>query len=341
MPEPILWAFQPLEKKVEMVPQSPQVITLTPAPAVDQTYELLELTPGAVHRAIAVHSELAGKGVNVSRGLALAGIPSLAVLPMSRTEVAYYEGDSVLCPVATESRVRINVTILEQGGHTTKINQPPPALSIQEWQGLVDRAISLATEHDSGLILLAGTIPLNHDGSALELPRLFDEADRAGLRVGLDTSGEALRDSVRAGRPFFVKPNASELAECVGRSLVTLGDVIDAAKDLTQWGVSQVLVSMGPDGMLGVSDGTIVHAFSAPVTVLNTIGAGDASVAGFLAHSLSHPDDFPGSVATAVSWGAQKVQEVSSHLQSLEDLPPVEIDVSPNRLLALAEPGLL
>ncbi len=77
------------------------------------------------------------------------------------------------------------------------------------------------------------------------------------------------------------------------------------------------------------------------MTVRNTIGAGDASVAGFLSHFVSHPDLFAESVGVAVAWGAVKVQEVSSQLQSLEGLPEVSISTSPDLDRDLQEPGLL
>jgi 1-phosphofructokinase len=100
-------------------------------------------------------------------------------------------------------------------------------------------------------------------------------------------------------------------------------------------------VSLGPDGMVGVSSSGAVHASTAPVTVRNTIGAGDASVAGFLSHFVSHPDQFAESVGVAVAWGALKVQEVSSQLHSLEGLPEVAISTSPDLDRDLQEPGLI
>jgi len=158
--------------------------------------------------------------------------------------------------------------------------------------------------------------------------------------VGLDTSGAPLLDMARRGLPDVIKPNAPELAECVGRPLLTLGDVVDAATEVQQWGVGTVLVSLGPDGMVGVSSTGVVHAHTSPVTVRNTIGAGDASVAGFLSHLVDHPGEFAEAVAQGVAWGALKVQDVSSQLQSVEGLPEVSLTDSPERDTALREPGL-
>lgn len=316
------------------------MITLTPAPAIDWTYEVPRLTPGEVHRAIAVHSELAGKGVNVSRGLALAGISSFAVLPLGASDIATYSNDPFLRPVVTGFPVRVNITVVEEAGRTTKVNERPPALSPEQWDGLVENTLRLAEETRAEWILLAGTIPLDPQGLPLDLSRLFERAALVGAGVGLDTSGPPLIASARSGHPDFIKPNAPELAECVGRSLHTLGDVIDAAQEVHRWGVSHVLVSLGPDGMVGVSGSTLVHASTRPVDVRNTIGAGDASVAGFLAHQLTSPGDVQGAVANAVAWGTKKVQEVSSQLSTLESLPAVDVTASPDRSMVLTEPGI-
>ena len=318
----------------------PAVVTLTPSPAIDRTYVLDSLTPGEVHRAHDVHSELAGKGVNVTRNLRTAGVASIAVLPMLNEESVAFGDDQIrLYPVA--SRIRINITVLDRAGQTTKINEAANPLAAHEWSGLCDVALNLAEESSTPWLLLAGTIPNDPSGGPLALRALFEQAREREILVALDTSGSALLELARAGLPDLIKPNAPELAECVGRSLRSLGDVVSAAREVHEWGVAYVLVSLGPDGMVGVSSSGVVHASTAPVTVRNTIGAGDASVAGFFSHFVSHPDEFATSVGTAVAWGALKVQEVSSQLHSLEGLPEVSITTSPDLDRGLQEPGLI
>ncbi len=316
-----------------------RVITVTPAPAIDRTYVLDSLRPGEVHRAREVHAELAGKGVNVTKALTVGGTSSLAVLPLSEEDAASL-ADPLIYAHQVSARLRINVTLIDDSGQTTKINEQAPALAHGEWSDLVEATLSLAQSHHAPWILLAGTIPSTPDGDPLDLESIFHKAHKRGISVGIDTSGSALLDLARAGLPDFIKPNASELAECVGRPIGTLGDVIDAATEIQQWGVSTVLVSLGPDGMMGVSPSGITHAWSAPVTVRNTIGAGDASVAGFLAHLVDHPDEFTEAVAQGVAWGALKVQDVSSQLQSVEGPPEVFLTDSPARDTVLLEPGV-
>ena len=317
-----------------------RVITVTPAPAIDRTYVVNTLELGEVHRATEVHAELAGKGVNVASNLLVGNVASRAVVPLSIDDSATLTSD-VIVPHPVSQPIRVNITVLEEGGRTTKINEEAPALSSAEWAGLVETTLSLAGDNRSPWILVAGTIPACSDAPSLQLEDVFDTAHRQGILVGLDTSGAPLRDLARSGLPDLIKPNAPELAECVGRDLRTLGDVIEAAEEVHHWGVEHVLVSLGPDGMIGVSASGVVHASTAPVTVRNTIGAGDASVAGFLSHFVNHPDDFAVSVGTGVAWGALKVQEVSSQLHSLTGLPDAIVTDAPDRAQPLSEPGLI
>ena len=320
--------------------ESARVITVTPAPAIDRTYVLDSFELGEVHRASEVHSEIAGKGVNVSTNLNVADVASLAVVPLSPEDSAGIESTHLVAHPISQ-RVRVNITVLEDGGRTTKINEKAPALTSSEWASLVDTTLALGRTNEASWILLAGTMPPCSNAPSLSLEELFSRAHQDGMLVGLDTSGTPLLNLARSGLPDLIKPNAPELAECVGRSLRTLGDVVAAAQEVHEWGVTHVLVSLGPDGMVGVSSSEVVHASTPPVTVRNTIGAGDASVAGFLSHFVSHPDEFAKSVGTAVAWGALKVQEVSSQLHSLEGLPEASITTSPDLTHALREPGLI
>ncbi len=145
-----------------------------------------------------------------------------------------------------------------------------------------------------------------------------------------------------------MKPNAHELAECVGRDLETIADVIDAARQLNDWGVNCVLASLGVDGIIAVTKTHAIHAYTAPVKVINTVGAGDSTVAGFLAAVTAHPAgendfgvgfDVAEGIAAAVQWGAAKVQQPTSGLKSIDNLVESFVELIPNRDRLLGEPA--
>ena len=317
----------------------PGVVTLTPAPSVDRSYFLERLTPGAVHRATQVTEEFAGKGVNVSHALNLAGTPTKAVVPLPASEWPRRSTRSWLSFSDASATPRVSISLLEAGGQTTKINQSAPDLSFDDWTSFVaesDKSISALQPH---WVAMCGALPALADGSTIDVEAIASLAHDTGALFALDTSGPLLARWARRGVPDLIKPNADELAECVGRDLTTVGDVVVAAQEALGWGVKYVVVSLGADGMVGVHGDHVVHAQADPVKVVNTTGAGDASLAGFLSHLVSYPDDFAGAIGQAVSWGSAKVMQPTSQLSSLDALPAVSVDESVDGSRALSEPG--
>lgn len=300
------------------------LVTLTPAPSWDITYSLTQLDPGLVHRAQTTTREFAGKGVNVSRALALAGISAPAVVPLSPADQAGVAGGPGLVAVDVQAELRTNATVVESGGQTTKINQAASHVSAREWRSLVRRTAELVAGDHGSWVLVSGTIP-ESGASAAERVSTFMDSVGPDTRIAVDTSGEPLTVFARSGRVDLIKPNVSELAGCVGRALATLGEVVDAAQEVVGWGVETVLVSLGSQGFLAVTGEQQFWARSAPVTAVNTIGAGDASVAGFFRSLLSGSFSLADSVATAAAWGALKVTQPGSQLRTLEPLPTVSV----------------
>lgn len=305
-------------------PASAALVTLTPAPAWDLTYSLERLELGEVHRARSVSKEFAGKGVNVSKNLSLGGVNAPAIVPLSRADQESVADADGVVPVDIAGALRSNITVVEPSGRTTKINQQPPALDDGQWESLVEATRARVNPDGSTWIVLSGTIPGSPDTIAQRSSWLADTLGHAG-RLAVDTSGAALAVCARSGLVEVIKPNVAELAECVGRPLDTLGDVLAAATEVIGWGVGTVLVSLGEDGFVGVRDGEVVWARSEQVAVTNTIGAGDASIAGYFWSTLHHPDDLSQAVCTAAMWGAQKVQHPGSQLDTLAGLPQVSV----------------
>lgn len=299
------------------------LVTLTPSPAIDRTYRLSELHLGEVNRAVSVTEEFAGKGVNVSRNLSLSGINAPAVVPLSDRDRDVVLDDELIHPSDCLSRLRVNITAIADDGETTKINQAAPELTRHEWDTLVDTARNVMASTGATWLLIAGSVP-SVSGGLPDIASLRAKLPE-GVSLALDTSGKVFEAWAKSGLVDFVKPNVKELGEALGQSLGTLGDVVDAARVVASWGVRHVMVSMGADGFLGYSDGEIWWATCEPVEVRNTIGAGDASVSGFFDSLLRDPGDIRSAIARAAQWGAQKVQQPTSQLAHLDNLPSVTV----------------
>ena len=327
------------------------VVTLTPAPTLDRTYFVKNLVEGAVNRAERVNEELAGKGINVARGLHLAGIPAPGVVPIGNADpgVLQRTGSGFLNPIWIDGTLRVSTTVVEINGPTTKINENPRDLKQSDWDAVVALTEATILEHDAKWLVIAGAHPnIVETGHVIDLGPLFERMTELGVKVVLDTSGPALRHWAQRGNATIMKPNSHELAECVGRDLNTVGDVIDAARELNNWGVNCVLASLGVDGMIAITSTHAIHAYTPPVKVINTVGAGDSTIAGFLAAVTAHPSetndfgvgfDVAEGIAAAVQWGAAKVQQPTSGLHSIANLVEATVELIPDRNRLLGEPA--
>ncbi|MGW0731494.1 1-phosphofructokinase [Streptomyces sp. NPDC002851] len=292
------------------------ILTVTPNPSLDRTYEVTSLDRGEVVRATADRMDPGGKGVNVSRAVAAAGRPTVAVLPLGGAPgavVAQLLGEQGIevAPVPVSGQTRSNISVAEPDGTLTKINAAGPELSADEAESL----LATVKEQSAGASWIAccGSLPRGLTPSWYA--DLVARAHAAGARIALDTSGPALLAALRE-RPDVVKPNAEELAEAVGRPLATVGDAVKAAEELRELGAYSVLASLGADGQLLV-DASGAHFATARVeAVRSNVGAGDSSLAGFLIAGGSGLQ----ALASAVAHGAAAVQLPGSVMPTPADL---------------------
>jgi 1-phosphofructokinase len=300
------------------------ILTVTPNPSLDRTYEVQVLKRGEVIRAETERMDPGGKGVNVSRAVTAAGQRTVAVLPLGGApgalvaELLDAQGIEV-APVPVAGATRSNIALAEADGVLTKINAPGPELSRQEQELLLETV--RAQSGDADWIACCGSLPRGL--APAWYADLVARAHAAGKRIALDTSGPALLEALRE-RPDVVKPNAEELAEAVGRPLATVGDAVKAAEELREMGARAVLASLGADGQLLV-DGTGAWFGSARVdAVRSNVGAGDSSLAGFLIAGGSGPE----ALASAVAHGAAAVQLPGSVMPTPADLDPAAVTVT-------------
>jgi 1-phosphofructokinase len=300
------------------------IVTVTPNPSLDRTYEVPSLDRGEVVRATGERVDPGGKGVNVSRAVAAAGRRTVAVLPLGGAPGALVadlldaQGIEV-APVPVAGATRSNIALAESDGVLTKINAPGPLLSAEEQELLLETVRRQSRGAD--WIACCGSLPRGLAPSWYA--DLVARAHAAGVRIALDTSGPALLHALREG-PDVVKPNAEELAEAVGRPLATVGDALKAAEELRGLGARAVLASLGAAGQLLV-DGSGAWYGSARVdAVRSNVGAGDSSLAGFLIAGGTGPD----ALACAVGHGAAAVRLPGSVMPAPDDLDPAAVTVT-------------
>ncbi|MET9848531.1 1-phosphofructokinase [Streptomyces ossamyceticus] len=300
------------------------ILTVTPNPSLDRTYEVPSLDRGEVIRATGERMDPGGKGVNVSRAVAAAGQRTVAVLPLGGAPGALVadlldaQGIEVArVPVA--GATRSNIALAEADGVLTKINAPGPELSAAEQELLLETVRSQSVH--ASWIACCGSLPRGLAPSWYA--DLVARAHAAGARIALDTSGPALLAALREC-PDVVKPNAEELAEAVGRPLATVGDAVKAAEELREMGAGVVLASLGADGQVLVNASGAWFGSARVDAVRSNVGAGDSSLAGFLIAGGDGPD----ALASAVAHGAAAVQLPGSVMPTPADLDPSAVAVT-------------
>jgi 1-phosphofructokinase len=305
------------------------IVTVTPNPSIDRTIQIDRLVRGALIRATRSTAEAAGKGVNVSCALAAQGVPTVAVLPLAEDSATTYlrllADATPIAAVPIAGSIRTNVSIVEADGTLTKLNEPGPELA----SGDVDAILAAATGvPGASWVVGCGSLP---PGAPVDFyARLAARASTA-RRVAIDTSSEALGAAVCAG-VALIKPNLAELEALVGRPLPTLGDAAAAARELVARGCHAVLVSLGPDGALFVDANGATHAEARIEDVANTVGAGDALLAGFLAAGGDAT-----AIAEAVAWSIAAVRSPGTRMRAVTaaDRAPVVVheQIDPSRRL--------
>ncbi|MBF6440134.1 1-phosphofructokinase [Nocardia cyriacigeorgica] len=266
------------------------IVTLTANPSIDRTVTLAEpLLRGAVHRARGVATHPGGKGVNVSRVVAAAGVPTVAVLPGNADDPllrALTEAGIEHRSVPTAGSARINLTVAEADGTTTKINEPGHPLSTAALEALAALLSELAAAAD--WVVLSGSLPPAVPANwYVELIRRMP-----GTRIAVDTSDApllALADGTSVA-PQLIKPNTDELAQLTGTSAGTLEEPLVAARaaaGLLDRGFGAVLATLGAAGAVLVTADGAWHAAAPAIRPRSTVGAGDSALAGYLLADLA------------------------------------------------------
>ncbi|MBB2988475.1 1-phosphofructokinase [Terracoccus luteus] len=303
------------------------IVTLTPNPSIDRAIVIDELRRGEVHRATSSRIDPGGKGVNVSRALAAQGAQTVAVMPSGGPEGHLMSelldtAGVTHRSVAVEGTLRMNISVLEPDGTTTKLNEPGPTLTDADVVALLDATAQSAAS--AQWVVGCGSLP---PGAPADLyATLVARVREGGGRVAVDSSGASFAKAV-AAVPHLIKPNHEELAELVDHDLPTLADVRDAARELVEAGIDLVAVSLGGDGALLVTADGHAHARATITAPLSTVGAGDCMLAGLL-HGLSTGQSPADALATGVTWGAAAVTLPGSRVPAPADLDGIRPELT-------------
>lgn len=258
-----------------------KIITLTLNPAFDVHCYSKDFRP--YHESIfdITSTEAGGKGVNISRALVRNGAGNLAVVIVGSENGAEFckalekQGLSV-APVWTEGRIRENITLHEDANPETRISFNGFTCKA----GILDEVSEKLGEVDSETVIaftgsIAGGISAS---AALSMLGTFKNK---GAKIVIDSRSVTLED-LMSFKPWLIKPNKDEAEKYTGKSINSVNDAVDIAKEIHESGIENVMISLGGDGAVLVCKDGAFYAKTPNINAISTIGAGDSTIAGFI-----------------------------------------------------------
>lgn len=308
------------------------IITVTPNPALDVHLKCEDFVGGGYNKARSISRDSGGKGINVSRALAANSIESECFMILGKDGSdefilpLYNIGMRPEC-VFVPGRVRENINV-HHGDTETVIATSGPAVgreAIAELEGMI---LERATK--DSFVCFSGSISDGSDRDAF-ISMLCKLKER-GSRLVIDSRSVSTEELLFL-KPYLIKPNEEEAEMLTGMRPRTLEDAAKIASAVKGYGCENVMLTMGGVGAVLASPSGVYAVHSPKVIVRSTVGAGDSSVAGFLAARLSGLDDGD-SLQLAMAYGSAACMSEGSAPPLADNIAYLREKISVYRLSA-------
>ena len=264
------------------------IYTITLNPAYDLHAYIEKFTPYCENLAYVQSRDAGGKGVNISRALRTFGITNTAVIVLGnensgdyKTELQKLNMDCIL--IERQGRIRENLTIHCANAPETRIS----FCGFELDNGILDEILEQLKLDPNSIVTFTGRIP---EGIQVDAVKAFlNNIQKQGVRIVLDSKSFSLKDIYEI-KPWLIKPNQEELSEYFGCRISSIEEALDKALEFAKNGVVNVMISLGEQGALLVTDNQCFASKPPSVQVESTIGAGDSSIAGFIAGTMQSKD---------------------------------------------------
>lgn len=310
------------------------IVTLTANPSLDRAIALDDaLRPGEVQAAASAREDAGGKGINVARVVAAAGVDTVAVLPLAEDDP--FDAALRATRIATRrvpvvGHARANLTITDPTGVTTKLNLPGATLAPADAAAVIAAVVDASA--GARWLVLAGSLPpgAGDDFYVDVIAAVRARHGAAAPKIAVDTSGAALTAVVEHGRPDLIKPNDEELAELAGIDLDADSElavaVLPVARTLVPSRVGAALVTLGSHGAVLVEADGAWAGTPPPIRVLSTVGAGDSSLAGYLLADVENAAPAE-RLRRAIRYGSAAASLPGTQAPAPDDLPAGDVPV--------------
>ncbi len=298
----------------------PQIATLTFNPCIDKSTSIEALVPEKKLRCEPPKFEPGGGGINVSRALKKIGGHSLAVYPAGGHTGKFLHALLVQEHVETSvvsaaHYTRENLIVVDRSiNQQYRFGMPGSSLSEEEWKECLQRVEDIEGVE---FIVASGSLPPGVPPTVFA--QLSQIAKRKSAKLIVDTSGEALEHAVNEG-VYLLKPNVGELASLVDEKEIKKEEAEKYARQLvTKGNVKAIVVSLGANGALLVTEDKAVQFVPPIVKRKSTVCAGDCMVAGIV-FCLSKGIDVSDAVRYGIACGTAATMNPGTELCRLNDV---------------------
>lgn len=277
-----------------------KIYTITLSPAYDVHAYASSLTLCHENLARVESRDAGGKGINISRALTYNGIENTAIVVLGRDNCADFKA-SLDCDnikyigIEKEGRIRENLTIHSENGET-RISFSGFSLDTTVLSEIAD----LIDADKDTIVTFTGSVPCGVDIS--EVKAFLKGLKALGAKIVLDSRSFTAED-IKDVAPWLIKPNGEEIEIYSAKSVTCFEDCVEFAKGMLSCGIENVMVSLGENGALLATAQGMITAAPPKITALSTIGAGDSTIAGFIAAYIDGKETIE-CLKTAVAYGS-------------------------------------
>ena len=307
------------------------IYTITFNPALDYTVQVEEFEIGKINRTKSENILAGGKGLNVSIILKRLGIENTALSFIAgftgkelQRKIKQYNIKTDFIEINNGyTRINVKISSLKKNSliqeRETALNGNGPEITQEDIDELLEKIKKINSED---IVILSGNVPKCINEDIYEI--ICKELNEKNVKFVVDASQKLLMNCLKY-KPFFIKPNKDELEETFNTKIKTKKEIIIYAKKLQEKGAQNVLISLGGDGAILLTEKNEVYYSNTPKgQVINTVGAGDSMVAGFVAGYLKKKDykealklGIASGSATAFSAGLAMNEEINGLLKQI------------------------
>ena len=297
-----------------------KIYTITLNPAYDVHAYAEHFAPFHENLANVTSREAGGKGVNLSRALKNGGTENAAIVVLGKDNCAEFKAELEAAGLRTlllekPGRIRENLTLHCADAPETRISFSGFPVD----DSLLPEVAALLEVDADTVITFTGRVA---SGMSMEKVKAFLKTLQAqGAKIVLDSKSFSLEDIFEIA-PWLIKPNQEEISEYLNCPINTIEEAVEKAHIFAQHGVVNVMISLGEQGALLLHNDNCYIATPPAINAISTIGAGDSSLAGFIA-AAQKGEDAAGCLQNAVTYGTAACLSAGSLPPTAEDIAAI------------------